>query len=592
MPPSSLITTMTTTTATTPRSDPPGPAGPRPPRWWQRTHLTGGPVGTPVTDEIEDEDMDEAPLTDADGDDAALDQAPREHPSGDAPSTSPPGDTSETADEDPEPVAIPLADGEEAWDALVASAPHPPLPDDEYSILELGTLALLAGLAVVLPLGALLWPSFFVDNFLGRYIWDPIVDDAQGDIGGYNVVNTAAFTVVLLAFVIVIAAFMRRAKLPTSSAMLLAFVPWVVWAALVRVLEDAALFKESVRFLFISPLIHFHIAGWVLLSWALAHFASRMGWMRPVMEDAPELGATAVRRRPWLELLVAAILAIQWSVLYRPAVEAHHLGMTGPVIGAVLAAAVLAGSAWWFDSRAESSVVGMSVLGGGSAALALGHWMQFFWTPWPPSEDPTLWPALLVLGIPAAVCTVLWCVGREAAAELAAMDREAGVLPRGASPRDWMEWTPKGGVRSTLIAGFLSQPTAETHDPPHFHRHALHAQFERLTPRALLAHPLLLVAVFGQLADGVATWMGVDFFGYQEKHVLGRNIMDWGSFLWEGAWAFLLAKIAIVGLLAWVFMGVRFERRQLHLRMLIVLALLVVGLAPGLRDVGRLMLDV
>ena len=36
----------------------------------------------------------------------------------------------------------------------------------------------------------------------------------------------------------------------------------------------------------------------------------------------------------------------------------------------------------------------------------------------------------------------------------------------------------------------------------------------------------------------------------------------------------------------------RVENRQKHLRLLIVLAVLIVGLAPGIRDIGRLMLGV
>jgi len=35
-----------------------------------------------------------------------------------------------------------------------------------------------------------------------------------------------------------------------------------------------------------------------------------------------------------------------------------------------------------------------------------------------------------------------------------------------------------------------------------------------------------------------------------------------------------------------------FEYRQQHLRLLIGLALMVVGMAPGLRNIGRLMLGV
>jgi uncharacterized membrane protein len=36
----------------------------------------------------------------------------------------------------------------------------------------------------------------------------------------------------------------------------------------------------------------------------------------------------------------------------------------------------------------------------------------------------------------------------------------------------------------------------------------------------------------------------------------------------------------------------RVESRQQHLRALIVLAVMIVGMAPGLRDIGRLVLGV
>ena len=36
----------------------------------------------------------------------------------------------------------------------------------------------------------------------------------------------------------------------------------------------------------------------------------------------------------------------------------------------------------------------------------------------------------------------------------------------------------------------------------------------------------------------------------------------------------------------------RIESRQQHLRILIVLAVMIVGMAPGLRDIGRLALGV
>ena len=60
----------------------------------------------------------------------------------------------------------------------------------------------------------------------------------------------------------------------------------------------------------------------------------------------------------------------------------------------------------------------------------------------------------------------------------------------------------------------------------------------------------------------------------------------------EGAWLFVLLKATLVAAIAWMFMEMKVENRQRHIRILIVLAVLIVGLAPGLRDIGRLMLGV
>ena len=51
-------------------------------------------------------------------------------------------------------------------------------------------------------------------------------------------------------------------------------------------------------------------------------------------------------------------------------------------------------------------------------------------------------------------------------------------------------------------------------------------------------------------------------------------------------------KLGIGGVVFWFYSMANFEYRQQHLRLLIGLALMVVGMAPGLRNVGRLMLGV
>ena len=60
----------------------------------------------------------------------------------------------------------------------------------------------------------------------------------------------------------------------------------------------------------------------------------------------------------------------------------------------------------------------------------------------------------------------------------------------------------------------------------------------------------------------------------------------------EGVWLFAIVKLLLGGLIFYVFYTLNFERREQHLRLLIGLAMLVVGMAPGLRDVGRLTLGV
>ena len=103
------------------------------------------------------------------------------------------------------------------------------------------------------------------------------------------------------------------------------------------------------------------------------------------------------------------------------------------------------------------------------------------------------------------------------------------------------------------------------------------------------------MAVYGQLVDGFASWLGVDIFGYSEKHVLSTLVMrlaggdEGGS---GGGWGFFVVKMALALVVIMFFAEWRWEKRQSHLRLLVVLGLLTVGLAPGLRDLGRLMLGV
>ena len=91
--------------------------------------------------------------------------------------------------------------------------------------------------------------------------------------------------------------------------------------------------------------------------------------------------------------------------------------------------------------------------------------------------------------------------------------------------------------------------------------------------------------VFSQALDGSATFIGVQFLGYSEQHVLGNAIF----MMFGGPWAFLVVKIifafAVVEL-------VRREKIGENEKNYLLLLITVLGLGPGLRDSLRMLAGV
>ena len=423
-------------------------------------------------------------------------------------------------------------------------------------------LAVLAGLMLA-------FDTVWTDT-LRPIIWEPVVKDAgvAGD-AGYTPQNTAIYTLSMLGCVVLLQALFRKWKLPTDERMTMALIAWVCLAPVLRVLEDADFFSSSQDVLFISPIIHLHLAGWLvgiaLLSHVLAgRFDGHHG------DAAQEAQATVLGG-----LLFVALMG-HWYLLYRPAYAVHDADFTLATAGVVLAAAVLWATIVW--TRNWPAITrGMLAFATSAVVMGVAHWVQFMFTPWEQesgfaSGELTFWPIWVVLGLPGLVCYAMYRVGREDAQQLRLTGFTAGVLPGHVGHQTVGRGSrclgrPPGGIPSN---------------------------------KALLAHPMVLGMVFGQLCDGFATMVGIDMFGYGEKHPVSNAVIQYGGSInemlgidWgEGAWLFALVKAALVGLIVWLFVQMRVEQRQQHFRLLIVLAVLIVGLAPGLRDIGRLMLGV
>ncbi|MDG1535798.1 MAG: DUF63 family protein [Candidatus Thalassarchaeaceae archaeon] len=400
-------------------------------------------------------------------------------------------------------------------------------------------------------------------DFVYTYYLDPISGESTGD-SGYNMVNTMTYGAVLAMFAIALSGWLRHLGIDPSDKTLLALLPFVLWAAFGEVVEDAEMFGEFFSAWFVSPGVHFQTAGWVVIAgWA--------GYSISSSDSDDEKKKDNVRS-------VSALIIFAQFILYGASINGSgkvaelDIDLTLMMLFSGLALAV----PWLLESSAEAfdsvqRTVYFSGVGGG--VVLFGALASFMATK--DLSQLNLWPVAVVIGAPVLLCMWMLEQGREAAAELAEFDIVAGILPPGMNEDEYLASESK---EKDLI--------------------------ESLRLKATMAYPVAFLPVAGQVLDGLATWIGIDGFpGYGEKHVLSQRVIDGG--LWvneklgiehemldEGVWLFAILKFLIGGIVFWFYSMANFEYRQQHLRMLIGLALMVVGMAPGLRDVGRLMLGV
>jgi len=425
------------------------------------------------------------------------------------------------------------------------------MEDTEFSKGESILIGIILSVIFIVISGLIFAPDLFWDDFVKIYIWDPIVKDAgsSGD-AGYSGVNTAVYILGMVSAVIVLQAFFRKWQIPTDDKMVWALIAWVILAPVLRVMEDADFFGEGIDVLFISPLIHLHLAGWLVLSAVIGH----------------------INRKNELSMLATLIVAyiLFTSLLILPNASLHEAGdnwiLFGTIAGAVTIAVVVLNT-WDWNAISRS----MLAFASGLIVMGLGHWAQLASTPWAqgndtmPKDHDIVIPLLVVVGIPLVITYFVWKIGEEDLRQLRLTGYEVGVIPDGMTVDEW-----------------------ESED------RSAHP-VEMLSPKGILATPLVAGMLFGQLCDGLATMVGIDWYGYSEKHPVSDAVIQFGNgfdILGEGAWLFFIVKAVIVGLIVWMFTEMRVESRQQHLRVLIVLGVMIVGMAPGLRDIGRLILGV
>jgi len=118
---------------------------------------------------------------------------------------------------------------------------------------------------------------------------------------------------------------------------------------------------------------------------------------------------------------------------------------------------------------------------------------------------------------------------------------------------------------------------------------AVYAVMRYLLKWPYVADPLYLSLLFGQLLDASATSYGIDLhpLHYVEVHVVGSHLIDWTGT------AFSMFALKLLGLFPGIYILERFRHEGPDILWhLILLAMITVGLAPGIRDMVRMVLYV
>ena len=386
-----------------------------------------------------------------------------------------------------------------------------------------------------------------LSDFLYDYYIDPVLQESSSD-AGYNVPNTLTYAILLALFAISLAAWLRYLGIDPSDATLLALMPYVFWAALGEVIEDASMFDASLESYFVSPAIHFQTAAWVMIAGALGYRIANSDLDSDSMRSKAD--STAM-------ILIATQVVIYYSSVEAGGIASSSDFVNSPMLVCFIVALLLpslTANNSMFDFTIVQRTVFIVGLGG---CIALTGPLVSYGISYP--DDVIIWPLFVVLGLPAMLVYWMHTNGLPAANELAEAGHIAGILPPGMTEEEYEELESE---EKNLI--------------------------ESLRNKAVMASPVISLAVAGQFLDGIATGIGIEEFGYSEKHVFSARIIEW----FGSAYGFAAIKLLLGGVIWYFFAIANFEHRQQHLRLLISLVILTVGMAPGLRDVGRLALGV
>ncbi len=393
---------------------------------------------------------------------------------------------------------------------------------------------------IVLALGCLLASELFWDKFIYRYYWGPVEVDAlesgpivQSDgyeiTQGYTLVSEITYGIVLILALYGLYRLLERFKIKIDLRFVLSVMPFFFLGGTLRVLEDAELLREPYVYIFISPLIYF-VIGAVIVAALLFNVS---------LKDSKKHSLKT-------KLILASMVFVVFDIIYILIFVFQKDGfnyMVHPIVPVILSTALLfflivfSRKEKEFDPYLSLFLFGMFLLVFSIFVIML----------WPEIDEWTD----------------------------AYIDAHSGM-----DDRSDITTRPFAGpviifitIGITLITFTFARLLANKHKKI-----------------GIFADPINLWIIFGQMLDASATYVGVDFYGYSEKH----PVPDFFFKTFGTSLVFIPIKL-ILALMVIYLIDISFKdelRKYPILLGLIKVIVIVLGLGPGTRDCVRLVMGV
>jgi len=399
-----------------------------------------------------------------------------------------------------------------------------------------------------IPVGLLIFISaiFFlpqVSDFWIEYFVNPILADSKGEAGAkYNIYNTIVYGFGFFLFFLVINELLESWKIEIDERFVLASIPLLILGGVSRVLEDADAFEPPFQYFMISPLIYGVMALYSLSTIAIGVWLSKNE--SPSLTKGIGLISFAIGSYglwwyfvpgEWIHPSSWVLIVLATSALTAEFYRSRPL--KDPILFFGLTTSLVVILA--FLNLAQNPIVNLEMLWD-SLIMAIFLTIVVWYLAWFISDRGVPNPLFLSLTI-----LLVWN------SLLATMSTVVLVIYFGI------------GLSLGCSFAFPLKPWK---------------------PAALLLNPLYLLLYLGHFVDGSATYLGIDRYGYVEKHVLPSGFIDY----FDTAFVMLPLKFLVVTGVIIALESDENKEDQKQMVNLLLLFLLALGLAPGTRDILRI----